>query len=167
MREPKFRKKSSKKLKSKHFRRRTSKRRGGNTQSRLPSPSLKLPPGKRLVRGRAAHEAEYNPTADIPENLTPAMPANPQPIMPFRERDRRPRRRSPSPQNGGRYGVGFFRDHKKPRDSVANEELSEPLLGEHHTENAKTSNSFMDRLKKTMRFFNKNKEKTAKKTFIL
>jgi len=70
-------------------------------------------------------------------------------------------------QNGGRYGPGFFRDHKKPRDSVANEELYERLLDEPHTENAKTSNSFMDRLKKTMRFFNKNKEKTAKKTFIL
>jgi hypothetical protein len=92
------------------------------------------------------------------------MPPDPQPITPFRERDRRPRQRPPSPQQGGRYGIGFFHEPKKtkPRNSVANEELYKPLLGEHHTKNAKTSktsNPFMDRLQKTMRFFHKKQEK--------
>ncbi len=169
MREPKFRKKSSKKLKSKHFRKKHSTRRTNKLRGGSPPPNQQNQQNK---------------------------PNNPEPLRPSRQKARL--QRSPSPDNnndnnndndnnnnnnnndnndnnddktnnnnnrqGGRYGIGFFHGPKKPkpRDSVQNEELYERLLGEHHTKNAKTSKTstpFMDRLKKTMRFFHKKQGK--------
>jgi hypothetical protein len=166
MREPKFRKKSSKKLKSKHFRkkhsmRRTmkSKRRGGfppqNQQNQQNKPTNPEP--IRPSRQKASLQRPPSPDKNDDKNDD-----NDDKNDDNNDNNDNNNNNNNNNRQGGRYGISFFHGPKKPQNSVANEELYKPLLGEHHTKNAKTSktsNPFIDRLQKTMRFFHKKQEK--------